>query len=130
MPTAMRNEESNIQSACVGWFRYRWPAYAGVFFSVPNGGRRDKVTGAVLKREGALAGVSDLLLLVARGGFHGLCIEMKAGKGRQQDSQRRFERNVAGQGYCYVVCRSLEEFMERVDAYMKGRLQPVDVSRS
>lgn len=125
----MRNEESNIQIACVEWFRYRYPRYAGVFFSVPNGGHRDKITGAIMKREGALAGVSDLLLLVAKGGFHGLCIEMKTPKGRQQESQKRFEDHVSEQGYLYRVCRSLDEFMETVGDYLDGALAPVKGKR-
>lgn len=125
----MGNEESRIQTACVEWFRYRYPRKAGVFFSVPNGGHRDKITGAVLKREGALAGVSDLLLLVARGGFHGLCIEMKTPKGRQRESQRRFEAHVADEGYLYRVCRSVDEFIETVEDYMDGRFILAEHSR-
>lgn len=120
IPGVMKNEESSMQAACVTWFRCQWPAYAGVFFSVPNGGRRDKVTGAVLKREGALPGVADLLLLVARGGYHGLCIEMKTRQGRQSPSQRRFEIHVTEQGYRYVVCHSLNEFMKGVNGYLRG----------
>ena len=60
----MRNIESQTQQACVRYFRLQYPRYAGCFFSVPNGGRRDTVTGAILKAEGALAGVADLFLSV------------------------------------------------------------------
>ena len=41
-----------------------------------NISRTCAVTGARLKAEGVVAGVSDLLLLVPRGKYHGLCIEM------------------------------------------------------
>lgn len=71
----MRNIESQTQQACVRYFRLQYPRYAGCFFSVPNGGRRDTVTGAILKAEGALAGVADLFLSVPNNVHHGLYVE-------------------------------------------------------
>ena len=59
----MKNIESKIQIACVNWFRYQYPEYKKLLFSVPNGGARNSITGAILKAEGALSGVSDLILL-------------------------------------------------------------------
>ena len=59
----MKNVESKIQIACVNWFRYQYPKYKKLLFSVPNGGARNSITGAILKMEGALAGVSDLIFL-------------------------------------------------------------------
>lgn len=47
-------------------------------FAVPNGGKRNAREAGRMKAEGVKAGVSDLLLPVARRGFHGLWIEMKA----------------------------------------------------
>ena len=110
--------ESALQAGCVSWFRYRYPGLRHSFFSVPNGGARSAVTGRILKAEGSLAGVSDLILLAAHGGWHGLCIEMKTAHGRQQDSQRAFESACAAQGYKYAVCRSLKEFMAEVRSYL------------
>lgn len=114
----MRNIESRIQQACVRWFRLQYPRYARLLFAVPNGGARSAVTGAILKAEGVVAGVSDLILLLPRGGCHALCIEMKTKKGRQQDSQKRWEEEVSRQGYRYVVCRSVEEFVSEVKGYV------------
>lgn len=48
------NEEHDIQVACVDWFRYEYPHLAMNLFAVPNGGRRDRVTGAKLKAEGVV----------------------------------------------------------------------------
>ena len=58
-------------------------------FAIPNGGLRDKITAANLKREGVKPGVPDIFLPVARGGWHGLFVEMKrrttgSGKDRKQ----------------------------------------------
>lgn len=89
-----------------------------MLFAVPNGGRRDKVSGARLKAEGVVAGVSDLILLVARHGYHGLLIEMKTEKGRQSQQQRHWQKLAEKQGYRYVVIRSIEEFIEEVNGYL------------
>ena len=72
-----------------------------------------------MKAEGTLAGVSDLILLYPSKGFHALCIEMKTEKGRQQPSQKIWQRAVEDAGYKYVICRSFEDFMEQINAYLK-----------
>lgn len=115
----MRNVESKIQIACVNWFRYKYPQYKKILFSVPNGGARNSITGAILKMEGALSGVSDLILLKPNRFFGCLCIEMKQPKGRQQESQKEWQKAVESVGNKYVVCRSLDEFMNAVDDYLK-----------
>lgn len=114
----MRQEEHRLQTACVRYFRYRYPQLALCLIAVPNGGRRDAVTGAKLKAEGVIAGVSDLLLLVPRGNYHGLCIEMKTAAGRQSEAQRRWQREVERQGYRYAIVRSAHEFIAEVGSYL------------
>ena len=49
-------------------------------FAVPNGGGRSVVEASIMKAEGVTAGVADLLLLEARGGWGCLCLEMKTKK--------------------------------------------------
>lgn len=115
----MKNEESRIQRQCVLWMRLQWPQYFPVFFSVPNGGNRDAVTGAIMKAEGAKAGVSDLILLVPRKGYSSLCIEMKRPKGRQSEAQTTFEENATRFGNKYVICHSLEEFQKEINDYLR-----------
>ena len=51
----MNNAESRLQQACVRWVRYQYPDL--VVYAIPNGGKRNAVTGAILKAEGVLAGV-------------------------------------------------------------------------
>ena len=114
----MRDIEHRIQRGCVNWFRLQYPQYRTLLFAVPNGGARDAITGARLKDEGVVAGVADLLLLVPRHGYHGLCIEMKKKGGVQSQSQKEWQKAVERQGYMYVVCRSIDEFVETVTAYL------------
>lgn len=128
----MREEEHNIQVACVRWFNLQWPEYRGLLFAVPNGGARSKATAGKLKAEGVVPGVADLILLVPKtdlvnvNGFVGilprynaLCIEMKTEKGHQSPEQMEWQRKVESHGYKYAVCHSLDEFMAVVNGYLQ-----------
>jgi hypothetical protein len=125
----MTQEEHNIQAACVRWFGYAHPELRGLLFSVPNGGARSKATAGRLKAEGVVAGVSDLILLVPqwfttwRGqegcSYAGLCIEMKKNGGYQSPEQKEWQKKVEGHGYKYAVCRSLDEFIDTIEAYLR-----------
>ena len=112
------DEEHRIQCACVNWFRLQDPDHASALFAVPNGGRRDRVSGAKLKAEGVLPGVSDLILLVPRDWCHGLLIEMKTAKGKQSPAQKEWQHDMERRGYRYIVCHSFDEFREHIDDYM------------
>lgn len=74
----------------------------------------------ILKREGVLAGVADLFLSEPSGDYHGLYVEMKTDKGKQSDHQVIFEHKATGLGYKYVVCKSLDSFMDEVRSYLNG----------
>lgn len=111
--------EHQIQVACVRWFRLTHQSLAYNLFAVPNGGRRDAATGSKLKEEGVLAGVADLILLVPRQGCHGLLIEMKTPKGSQTEAQRQWQTKATAQGYMYVICRSLDDFIQVINDYLR-----------
>lgn len=114
-----RDEEHRLQSACVRWYRMQYPKMKHNLFSVPNGGKRDAVTGAKLKEEGALAGVADLILLKSNRFYGALLIEMKTSKGRQSESQKEWQRKITADGYKYVVVRSIEDFQREIRDYLK-----------
>lgn len=115
----MRHEESNIQQSCVTWFRLQYPSLSVNLFAVPNGGARRRIESAIMKAEGVTAGVSDLILLYASHGFHALCVEMKTAKGRQQLTQKKWQEAVEASGYKYVICRSVDDFIEQINAYLR-----------
>lgn len=118
----MKNEESRIQQGCVRWFRYQYPQLTRLLLAVPNGGRRDKVTASILKAEGVVAGVADLILMVPASGYHALCIEMKTAKGRQSPEQKEWQSEVEAKGYKYAVCRNVDDFIDTVVNYINGQL--------
>ena len=136
-----RDEEHQIQCACVKWFNLQYPQYRGLLFAVPNGGARSKATAGKLKAEGVVAGVADLILLVPGLApktpkeiedsielpfpYHcnivfrlALCIEMKTKTGRQTEAQKEWKKKVERHDYRYEVCRSLEEFQKVVREHL------------
>jgi len=113
----MKHNESKLQQECVLWFRAQFPHYKKLLFAIPNGGKRNIVTASILKAEGALAGVADLMLAMPRGEYHGLFIEMKHGKNDLSESQEDFKRAVMKHGYRHITCRTFNEFMAGVLGY-------------
>lgn len=83
--------------------------------AVPNfSGRLGKLTarhGARLNAEGRKKGYPDVLLDVARGGYHGLRIELKrqdATPSDVSDEQRAWHKRLRSQGYRVEVCKGWE----------------------
>ena len=89
-----------------------------LLFAVPNGGHRNKVTAALLKREGVKAGVLDLFLPVARMGYHGLAVEMKALDGQPSKAQEWWICELTKQGYLALVCYGQDEAWSVIARYL------------
>lgn len=120
-----RHIEDRHQRALLDWARLearRIPELA-YLVHVPNGGWRSKLEAARMKRAGVRAGYPDLLLDVARGGYHGLRIEMKAPKSelghapRTSPEQSRWIEWLGGQGYRAVVCEGWEDARDELLRY-------------
>lgn len=117
----MQDPEHRLQCACVRWFRYQYPELSSLLFAVPNGGRRDPVTGARLKAEGVVAGVSDLILFLPSDKHHALCIEMKTAKGRQSPAQKEWQQHAENHGYRYEVVRDFDTFERVVSEHLNNK---------
>lgn len=113
-----RDLEHRLQATMVRWYRLHYPKMRHNLFAVPNGSRRDAVTGAKLKEEGVLAGVSDLILLKSNRFYGALLIEVKIDKGRQSESQKQWQSLITADGYKYVIVRSLDDFIREVKQYL------------
>jgi len=116
------HKESDEQIALFQWAKLAQGQHPelSLLHSIPNGGKRNIREAARLKREGAKAGVSDIFLPVARGGFHGLYIEMKAGKGSASSNQEWWISEVTKQGYLAKVCFGWIEAKEVIERYLEG----------
>lgn len=111
--------ESYIQQECVRWFRLQYREFEKLLFATPNQALRSPRNASRMKAEGMVAGVADLVLLVSRGGYNALCIEVKTEKGRQSPSQREWQQAVEKHGSKYVIVRSVDQFIELINNYLK-----------
>jgi hypothetical protein len=90
-------------------------------YHVPNGGARDRHTGAALKRAGVKPGVPDIQWDIARHGYHGLRLELKSGKNKTEASQDDWLQFLANEGYCVaIVTDDIEEVMRILEWYLNG----------
>lgn len=116
------NEESRSQRAVFEWWnrvsKLKFGLHPCLMHSVPNGGFRNIVTASIMKAEGQKPGVYDIKLNVARGGFHGAWIEMKAEKGRLSYDQMEFMENVRAQGYFTKTCHNAKDAVAAVTDYI------------
>lgn len=116
--------ESNEQQTLVAWAKRHeeeWPELR-MLYHIPNEGKRSRKTGTRLKAEGLKNGVPDICLPVARGGHHGLYIELK----RREDSKVTKEQlewiaDLVAQGYVAAVCRGCDEAISLITRYLTGR---------
>lgn len=97
-----------------------------LMLSIPNGAilggdaRLRAMQAARLKATGMRTGACDVLLLVARGGFHGMLIEFKRRKGsRVEPEQDAFIADARRAGYNAVVAWGADEAIRAVSAYLK-----------
>jgi hypothetical protein len=89
-----------------------------IIFAIPNGGARDKITGARLKAEGVKRGVSDVFCPSTNNKIsHGLFIEFKTVKGKLTHEQIYFSKYIQQLGYQFIVCRSAEEAIDAVQRF-------------
>ena len=119
------SDESGHQEAIFSWCDYnrnRHPELA-LLYHVPNGGKRDAATARALKRQGVKAGISDLVLPVARSGYHGLYVELKAPGGKLEQSQIDFMQAVEAQGYFARVCVGWQAAVQTLSAYLDEAAQ-------
>ena len=117
----MKHQESQEQQALFQWAKLSQGQYPelSLLHAIGNGGKRNVIEAARMKREGVLAGVSDIMLPVARNGFHGLYIELKVGKGKASDNQKWWIAETTKQGYYSTVCYGWVEASEVIQKYLE-----------
>ena len=116
-----RHQEAEEQVNLFRWAEQNtivFPELA-LMYHIPNGGKRDAAEAANLKRQGVKAGVPDIHLPVARGGFHGLYIELKAGDNTVTDNQKRWLKRLSAEGHATAVCYGAKQASEVITAYLK-----------
>lgn len=101
--------EDQEQAALVDWLKL----HNILFAHVPNGGARDKVTGAILKRLGVSKGCPDILIFdrpPKAPECAGVAIELKRQKGgRVTPEQTAWLEHLKARGWAVAVCRGAME---------------------
>ena len=112
--------EEQEQITLFNWaamMNYKYPELR-YMYHVPNGGYRNKAEAGRFRAQGVKSGVPDIVLPVARGGYHGLYIEMKVGKNTTSDSQEWWIEHLRKQGYKVAVCYGWEEAAAELTEYL------------
>jgi VRR-NUC domain len=114
--------EGQEQMTLMAEIEVRHPAAFKLMYHPANGGKRHVMVAIKLKKQGVKAGVPDLVLPMARGGYFGLYIEFKASPPHDapvSPSQDAYIQCLIAEGYLAVVCRGWREAMEVLGNYLK-----------
>lgn len=110
----MTHPESQLQRACVTWFRLQYPKY--LIYANANGGKRSKIEAAIMKAEGVTAGVPDLTVVLPG---RVVWIELKVMNRKvSYDQIDVMQRLLSLDHECYVV-RSIDEFIKVINLIVK-----------
>ena len=126
--TAKKPLEHVEQKLVIAYLKRAYPKLKGCYWATPNGAmlkgnalQRARQT-SKLKAEGMLNGVADLSIMVARGKYHGLFIEMKrsgATASSLSTYQKDFLKRMKKNGYAAEWCAGHEEAIKVLDKYLK-----------
>lgn len=119
----MRQDEEREQIVVMRWAELAAGKYPALrrLHHIPNGGQRSKATAARLRAAGVKSGVPDLCLPCARGGYHGLYIEMKVGRNKPTANQADWLGYLRHAGYRAEVCWGADEAIGVITEYLEGR---------
>lgn len=110
--------EDAIQIALLEWLRlYDRRAWEFTHHS-PNGGYRNPVTAARLKAMGVRRGFPDITIWLPRGGFHGLAIELKAGRNKATAEQIGWLDHMGSIGWLATVCVGFDAARQTISDYL------------
>lgn len=119
--------EQELQIKCMNFTRERYPDE--LIFHIPNGRKRNKIDGGILKKMGVLAGVPDIF--VAKQSkclkYNGFFIELKAKRLNKNgkivrnypdDNQRKIIARLRELGYKAEVIDSFEDYTRELREYL------------
>jgi len=90
-----------------------------LLFAIPNAGKRSIGAAMYYRAEGLKSGVPDMCLPVARGGYHGMFLELKAGKNKPTEEQKAWIDELAKQGYYACVAWGFDEARQKLTEYLE-----------
>ena len=121
----MKHVEAAIGESLTLRFRVRYQQYSRLWCHVPNGValRGSPAQRAMqmtrLKREGLMVGWPDYQLLVPRGSYHGMMLEIKAPKKKPTPEQLTILAALSDQGYHAQWAAGFDDCWAIVENYMQ-----------
>ena len=88
-------------------------------FAIPNGGKRAYKEAYFLKKSGVSSGVPDLFVAYPNRKYHGLFIEMKYGKNKPTENQKKWIDYLNSVGYLACVCYGANEAIKLINEYVE-----------
>lgn len=127
MATSKHPSEHAEQSALFAWcaLAVKQRPELALLFAVPNAAKRSPRLGAYMKAEGLRAGVPDLFLPVAKGGYGCLAIELKSMTGTATETQKDWIARLNAAGNYAAVCRGWVEAKDLICRYLDAGRHPV-----
>lgn len=108
--------ERHLQLAFFNWIEFACPDLLA--WSVPNGAKRDKFYGALLKKMGLRAGVHDVHMIPHMDGvLHTIELKNPSGRGILSDSQKGWGEKLKRRGGKWAVAKSGDEIMAVFDRW-------------
>lgn len=114
--------EDELQIMVMNYVRAKYPDVLS--FHVPNGGNRSASEGALFKRMGVLAGVSDVFIMKKKHSqfpltvYSGLIIELKVKPNKPTKEQFDFLDKMKAQGFETHICYEYEEVISIINKYL------------
>lgn len=113
--------EHNEQAALFHWAEIaaQQRPVLGLLFAIPNAGKRTIGAARWMLAEGLRAGVPDVFLPCACGGYHGLFVEMKYGANRPTATQQAWIAGLRDLGYKVEICYSADDARAVIEDYLE-----------
>lgn len=96
---------------------------------IPNEGKRSPIYAGILRKMGLRKGFPDLIVFRARGGYHGLAIEMKYDDGTVKPEQKQWLKTLSKEGYACAVCWSADEAIKIIERYNACTPTPTGIEK-
>ena len=122
--TKRQSPEFQMQAALVNWCELMAAAYPALRLlrGSMNGVRLTPAQAGKAKAAGMLKGEHDITLPVARGGYHGLSLELKAGKNKPTPEQLEYGERLKAEGWYVAYSWDWQEAADIIQKYLEEKL--------
>lgn len=102
--------EQQLQITCVQWLELQRRMKTLTYFAVPNGGKRSKLAGWILKKMGMRPGIPDMVVGWSPAKL--IFLELKAIRGYASTEQKDIHEELTRYGFKVFIIKSLEQMIQ------------------